>query len=491
MEVIKLKMRNYAMLQMTECAPHIVSEISEHFCFEVPGAKFMPAVKKRIWDGKIRLFNRTNGELNAGLYESLRKFAAERGYGIKVEEGKYGYPYDKNKVPHMAFQEFIESLNLPFKPRDYQYDAIVHGIEHKRSIILSPTGSGKSLIIYILARWYLAQHNMKLLLIVPTTSLVEQMYKDFYEYGYDVEKNVHRIYSGKDKVTDCPVIISTWQSIYKLGSPWFQQFGCIVGDEVHGFKSKSLSSIMNKSTEAEYRFGTTGTLDGTTVHKLVLEGLFGPTYTSVTTAKLQEDKHLAKLDIDIILLKYKRELCQLTDGRTYQDEIDFIVQYEKRNNFIANLAASLEGNTLVLFNLVDKHGKVLRPLIENRLKDGQRFFFVSGETKTTDREQIRNIVDLQNNSIILASLGTFSTGINIKNIHNIIFASPSKSQIRVLQSIGRGLRLSDNGSTTRLYDIADDLHIKSKKNFTLLHSAERVKIYAREKFPFKITQVPI
>jgi len=484
-------MRNYAMLQMVECAPHIVSEISEHFCFEVPGAKFMPAVKKRIWDGKIRLFNRTNGELNVGLYDSLRKFAGERGYGIKVEEGKYGYPYDKNKVPHMAFQEFIDSLNLPFKPRDYQYDAIVHGIENKRAIILSPTGSGKSFIIYILARWYLAQHNKKLLLIVPTTSLVEQMYKDFYEYGYDVEKNVHRIYSGKDKQTDCPIIISTWQSIYKLGSPWFQQFGCIVGDEVHGFKSKSLSSIMNKSIEAEYRFGTTGTLDGTTVHKLVLEGLFGPTYTSVTTVKLQEDKHLAKLDIDIILLKYKRELCQLTDGRSYQDEIDFIVRYEKRNNFIANLAASLEGNTLVLFNLVDKHGKVLRPLIEDKLKDGQRFFFVSGETKTADREQIRNIVDKQKNSIVLASLGTFSTGINIKNIHNIVFASPSKSQIRVLQSIGRGLRLSDDGSTTRLYDIADDLHIKSKKNFTLLHSAERVKIYSRERFPFKITQVPI
>ena len=491
MEVIKLKMRNYAMLQMVECAPHIVSEISEHFCFEVPGAKFMPAVKKRIWDGKIRLFNSTNGELNVGLYDSLRKFAGERGYGIKVEEGKYGYPYDKNKVPHMAFQEFIDSLNLPFKPRDYQYDAIVHGIENKRAIILSPTGSGKSFIIYILARWYLAQHNKKLLLIVPTTSLVEQMYKDFYEYGYDVEKNVHRIYSGKDKQTDCPIIISTWQSIYKLGSPWFQQFGCIVGDEVHGFKSKSLSSIMNKSIEAEYRFGTTGTLDGTTVHKLVLEGLFGPTYTSVTTVKLQEDKHLAKLDIDIILLKYKRELCQLTDGRSYQDEIDFIVRYEKRNNFIANLAASLEGNTLVLFNLVDKHGKVLRPLIEDKLKDGQRFFFVSGETKTADREQIRNIVDKQKNSIVLASLGTFSTGINIKNIHNIVFASPSKSQIRVLQSIGRGLRLSDDGSTTRLYDIADDLHIKSKKNFTLLHSAERVKIYSRERFPFKITQVPI
>ena len=491
MEIIKFKMKNYAMLQMTECPPYIVSELSEHFTFEVPGAKFMPAVKKRVWDGKIRMFNRTNGEINAGLYESIRKFCAERAYGIEVQESPYGFPYDKNKVPHMAFQEWMDKLDLPFKPRDYQYDAIVHGIENKRAILLSPTGSGKSFIIYLLARWYLENHNKKLLLIVPTTSLVEQMYKDFSDYGYDVETNCHRIYSGKDKETECPLIISTWQSIYKLGPPWFQQFGCVIGDEVHGFKSKSLSSIMNKAIKAEYRFGTTGTLDGTQVHKLVLEGLFGPVHRVTTTHELQKRDTLAKLDIDIVLLKYAREHCQLTDKRTYQDEIDFIVKYEKRNKFIANLAVNQTGNTLVLFNLVDKHGKVLRDLIEDRLKDGQRFFFVSGETKTSDREAIRNIVDRQKNSIILASLGTFSTGINIRNIHNIIFASPSKSQIRVLQSIGRGLRKSEDGTDTKLYDIADDLHYKSKKNFTLLHSGERIKIYTREKFPYRVTQVPI
>jgi superfamily II DNA or RNA helicase len=248
---------------------------------------------------------------------------------------------------------------------------------------------------------------------------------------------------------------------------------------------------MNKSIKAEYRFGTTGTLDGTQVHKLVLEGLFGPVHRVTTTHELQKRETLAKVDIDIVLLKYAREHCQLTDKRTYQDEIDFIVKYEKRNKFIANLAVNQTGNTLVLFNLVDKHGKVLRDLIEEKLQDGQRLFYVSGETKTNDREQIRNIVDRQKNSIILASLGTFSTGINIRNIHNIIFASPSKSQIRVLQSIGRGLRVSDDGSACKLYDIADDLHYKSKKNFTLLHSAERIKIYNREKFPYKITQVPI
>ena len=451
----------------------------------------MPSVKRRQWDGKIRMFNRTNGEINAGLYESIRKFAAEHGYGIKVEEGPYGFPYDRNKVPHMAFQEFLEGLNLPFKPRDYQYDAIVHGIENKRAILLSPTGSGKSFIIYTLMRWYLANHDKKLLLIVPTTSLVEQMYKDFSDYGYDVETNCHRIYSGKDKETDKKVVISTWQSIYKLGPPWFQQFGCVVGDEVHGFKSKSLSSIMNKAIKAEYRFGLTGTLDGTQVHKLVLEGLFGPVHRVTTTHALQEAKTLAPLDINVIVLKYQREHCLLTDKRTYQDEIDFLVTYEKRNKFIANLAADQEGNTLVLFNLVERHGKVLRDLIDERLKEGQRLFYVSGETKTSDREQIRGIVEKQKNSVILASLGTFSTGINIKNIHNIIFASPSKSQIRVLQSIGRGLRVADDGSACNLFDIADDLHWKSKKNFTLLHSGERIKIYNREKFPFKVTQVSI
>jgi superfamily II DNA or RNA helicase len=223
----------------------------------------------------------------------------------------------------------------------------------------------------------------------------------------------------------------------------------------------------------------------------VLEGLFGPVHRVTTTHELQENDTLSKLSIDIILLKYAEEYCKLTEGRSYQDEIDFIVSYEKRNNFIANLAISQTGNTLVLFNLVDRHGKVLRDIIENKLKKGQKLFYVSGETNTADREHIRNIVDGHRNAIIVASLGTFSTGINIRNLHNIIFASPSKSQIRVLQSIGRGLRKSDDGSDARLFDIADDLHYKAKKNFTLLHVGERIKIYTSEKFPYKITQVDI
>lgn len=489
--MIQIKLKNHAMLQITDAEPGVVQDLYNYFSFDVPGAKYMPAYKSRRWDGKIHLLNKMNGEFNAGLLHELEDYCYKRNYNLRLESSEYGYPGVQNKLNHMELMRWIETLDLPFKPRDYQYEGFSHALERKRCVLLSPTGSGKSFLIYLLLRWYLDRHDSPVLLVVPTTSLVEQMYSDFRDYGYNVEDNCHLIYSGKDKDTDKKVVITTWQSIHKLHPTWFTKFGCIFGDECHGFKAKSLSSIMNKAINAEYRFGTTGTMDGTATHQMVLEGLFGPTHRVTTTAKLQKENTLAKLDIDIILLNYSDEEKQKVKNATYQEEIEYIVGYSARNRFIRNLACSLDGNTLVLFNLVEKHGKVLKELIENKLDDGRRLFYVSGETKTSDREHVRGIVEKQTNSIILASLGTFSTGINIRNIHNIIFASPSKSQIRVLQSIGRGLRVSDDGRTTKLYDIADDLRTNGKPNFTLRHSAERVKIYKKEEFPFKMNSVKI
>jgi superfamily II DNA or RNA helicase len=305
------------------------------------------------------------------------------------------------------------------------------------------------------------------------------------------EKLAHKIYSGKDKETESPIIVSTWQSIYKLPKPWFKQFGAVFGDECHGFKSKSLTSIMNKCEEAEYRFGTTGTLDGTQTHELVLQGLFGRTYKVTTTKELQDNDTLAQLHIKRIILDYGEKERLDFGQRTYMDEIDYIVTNTKRNRFISNLALDMKGNTLVLYNYVEKHGKPLFNLIEDKAKEGRRVFFVSGGTDATDREAIRGIVEKQTDSIIVASLGTFSTGINIRNLHNIIFASPSKSQIRVLQSIGRGLRKSDNSADTKLYDIIDNISWKSRKNFALVHSEERLKIYEKEKFNCKTYKVEI
>jgi len=321
--------------------------------------------------------------------------------------------------------------------------------------------------------------------------LVEQLYQDFKDYGYDVENNCHRIYSGKDKNTDKRIVISTSQSIYKLTKPWFEQFVAIFGDECHGFKSKSLMTIMNKCTKAPYRFGTTGTLDGTQTHELVLQGLFGRTFKVTTTRELQDDDTLARLEIKRIVLDYAEKVRQEFGKRTYQDEIDYIVSHVGRNKFIRNLAVDQKGNTLVLFNYVEKHGKPLFDLIEEKVDEDRKVFFVSGETDTIDREAIRGIVEKQKNAIIVASLGTFSTGINIKNLHNIIFASPSKSQIRVLQSIGRGLRKSEDGKATTLYDLTDNLGWKARKNFALQHSEERLKIYEKEKFNHKSYKVDI
>ena len=471
-----------------KCDPSIAEELKDFFSFFVPGHKFMPAFRRRIWDGKIKLFNSITGELPVGLYPYLRSFCEKRNYSMEHVSSSYGSPDEENPINLKLLMEFIESLNLPHKIRDYQFDAFVEGIKRMRAILVSPTGSGKSLIIYCLMRWYIDNYSDKVLIIVPTTSLVEQMNSDFKSYGYDES---HLVYSGKDKNTHKRIMISTWQSIHRLNIDWFDQFGLVFGDECHGFKAKSLTSIMHKARQAKYRFGTTGTLDGSQTHELVLQGLFGKIFKVTTTRKLQDSDTLAQLNISMIMLNHSNEIKNDFSKKTYHEEIDYLINNTNRNSFISKLASDQKGNTLVLFQFVEKHGKVLYDLINNRIDEKRKLFFVSGEVDTTDREAIRGIVEKQDNAIIVASLGTFSTGINIRNLHNIIFASPSKSQIRVLQSIGRGLRKSDNNVNTKLFDIADDIRSKDKTNYSYIHALERIKIYKKEKFNFKIHKVDL
>jgi len=490
METIRVRKLNHAVLKV-ECDRSVGAELREFFSFYVPGYKFMPAYRNRVWDGKIRLYNQITGEISAGLFPQILSFAEGREYEIDIEETDYGNPNEGNKINADFMMKYIEALKLPFKIRDYQFDAVCTGIQRKSAILLSPTGSGKSLIIYTLMRYLLTSFDKDVLIIVPTTSLVEQMYNDFKTYGYDVEKNCHKIYSGKDKNTSKRIVISTWQSIHRFQKEWFARFGTVFGDECHGFKSKSLTTIMNKCTEAEYRFGTTGTLDGALTHELVLQGLFGKIYRVTSTRALQDNDTLAKLNIRRIVLEHNEKIRKEFGKKTYQEEIEFIVTNNRRNNFIKNLTLDLKGNTLVLYNYVEKHGKPLYNLMKDEITEGRKIFFVSGETAATDREAIRAIVEKQKNSITVASLGTFSTGINIRNLHNIVFASPSKSQIRVLQSIGRGLRKTDDGRSTTLYDIVDDITWKTRKNYGILHADERLRIYGREKFNHKTYRVSL
>ena len=469
-----------------ECESDVQREISEFFTFYVPGYKFMPAFRNRMWDGKIRLFSQKTKEIYFGLYPYVKAFAEERGYTIVA--GK-DVEVD-NKVNKDTVKHFCNSLGQKFEARDYQIDAVYNNLRFNRSLLLSPTASGKSFIIYALIRYYThLLKDKKCLLIVPTTSLVEQMYTDFESYGWNVKKNCHRLYSGYSNQTDKKVLISTWQSLYKLPKLYFEQFGAVFGDEAHLFKSKSLTEIMTKLIDCKYRIGLTGTLDGAHTHKLVLEGLFGAVNKVTTTKKLMDKKQLSNLAVRCLILKHSEANAKMVASGKYQDEIDHLVSSKPRNNFIKNLALKIKGNTLILFQLVEKHGKGLYELIENKSGKDREVFFVYGGVDAEQREKVREITEKSNNAIIVASYGTFSTGINIRNLHNIIFASPSKSRIRNLQSIGRGLRLGDNKVNATLYDIADDLQYKSKENFTLKHFQERINIYTEEEFDYEIHNI--
>ena len=482
---LKIAKKNEVYLKV-EAPDHVKYELADFFTFEVESAKFMQKTKRyRGWDGKIRLFSPATGELYCGLVDYLTDWAKKNKYEYEIEENEfYGSPDDFNElITPEGVAGFVKALHLPVKVRDYQYQAIYECLRYNRRLLLSPTASGKSLMIYALVRYY-TNLSRNVLIVVPTTSLVEQMYKDFESYGWKASSYCHRIYAGQEKYTNHKVVITTWQSIYKEPKKWFDRFDCVIGDEAHQFKAKSLSTLMSKLHDCKYRVGFTGTLDGANVNQLVLEGLFGRCSQVTRTSKLMQQGHVAKLKVKVILLKHEEKLFE-----GYQDEIDYLVDHSGRNKFIKNLAKDCKGNTLILFNYVDRHGIPLFNLINS--DTDQPVYLVHGGVDTDDREDIRHLTETSDNAIIVASYGTFSTGINIRNLHNVIFASPSKSRIRNLQSIGRVLRKGDNKSKATLYDIADDISTDRGNNYTLNHLMERVKVYNEEKFDYEIIDLKL
>ena len=477
-----VKKKNEVYITIHSKEEHVHKELADYFTFEVPEAKYLKKNPRyKYWDGTIRLYSPGTGALYHGLTNHLNSWAYERQYQIEYEKDEwYGDVHENNDlVSPQGVKHFMDKV-CNIKPRIYQYKAVYEALKNNRKLLLSPTGSGKSLMIYSIVRYYTATAK-KILIIVPTTSLVEQMVDDFISYGWNADAHVHKIYGGKDKNTDKPVIISTWQSIYKFPKRYFDDIDCVIGDEAHLFKSKSLTGIMTKLHNAKYRFGFTGTLDGSKTHKWVLEGLFGSCNRVTKTDDLIKSGYLSNFRIKILLCDHEPQMFE-----TFHDEIDYLVNHTSRNNLIKNLVKDLEGNTLVLFNYVEKHGEPLFELINNSVTSPRKVFFVHGGVDVEDREEVRKITEEEDNAVIVASYGTFSTGINIKRLHNIVFASPSKSRIRNLQSIGRVLRKGEGKDMATLYDIADDI---GGQNYTLKHLNERVNIYNDENFKYEVVRI--
>lgn len=481
---IHLQLLNNSMMRVVSDDPGIVMEMSEYFTHSVPGAKFTPAYK-RGWDGKVRYLNPMTCLMYAGLVHRVKKFCTSRNYTLSVDDRLL-----PGNVSNESIVDFVKTLGLPFEPKDYQYIALKKAISTRRMVVVSPTGSGKSLIAYLITRYCLdiLGHN-KVLVIVPTVSLVHQMASDFEEYGF--KEPVHKILGGREKKTGLSVVVSTWQSIYKQEAKWFSDVSCVIGDEAHGFGAKSLISIMDKMSDTSYRIGMTGTLPDDECSKITLEGLFGEAFKYVSTSELMERGDLTPLKIRVMVLKYDADTADTMKGADYDTEIKYIVTNEKRLNFVAKLALSLKGNTLVFFRFVERHGK---PLYNKILElkedtDDRPVFYISGEVDSEIREGIRKKIESLEDSISVVSQKTTSTGTNIKRVNNIIFAHPTKSKITNLQSIGRALRKLNGKEQAVLYDIGDVIQNGSKKNMSAIHLIERIKLYAKEDFKYQIIEI--
>jgi len=481
--------------------PSVIRDIWEHFQFAVPGARHMPSYRNGTWDGNIRLFNARNGQMYAGLYGKLLEFAACPGNDYIVEpvnDPYFGMIGADDEISPEEFDEFIQSLNLrndkgePISPRDYQITALQCAFREKTKLVLSPTASGKSLVIYALVRWMQLLSSRPIVVVVPTTQLVRQMYGDFEDYSsadeWSAAANCHMVYSGKDKITKHQVTITTWQSLAKFPAAYMRTVDGLIGDEAHTFQAKTLTGIMESIINAKWRIGLTGTLDGSKVSAMVLEGLFGPIQRVASTKELQDAGQIAQLKIDILLLKWPEATRKAMSKADYQSEISFLTTNETRNMMIRNLALDQDGNTIVMFRMIE-HGKAIYDLICEKAHKRRKVFFVDGQTDVEVRDQIRKIVENEKDAIIVASV-VFATGTSINNLHNIIFAQPMKGQIKVLQSIGRGLRISEDGRPTKLIDLADDIQWKKWRNYTLRHAGDRIKIYAQEKFDYRIFEIP-
>ena len=460
--------------------------IQGYFEFYADNYIFHPKYKMHVWDGKIRLFNIKTCELPIGLFKSLITNLKTDGihYEVKDEIIEYG-----KKISTENLLKFNNMLKCDKIPRDYQIRAVQLMMYLKKSIILSSTASGKSFIAFLFFNLlkYL-NPDYKFLLVVPTVQLVEQMYKDFIDYGKDFtdyDEYIHRIYTGKDKHTKKPITISTWQSLMRLDETYFHQFDCILIDECHLATGKEISKIVSNAINAEYKVGMSGTLKKAKTDVMQLESLFSNVHRVSKTIDLINAGHLTDVTINGLILKYPLEKCKFVKDLDFDQECKFVNGQKFKISFVSKLADSRNKNTLVLFKKIEYGTNIFNYLKEHSKK---KIFYVDGTIQVDQREVVRKYFEENNDAIVVASYGTFSTGINITNLHNIIFAESMKSMIKVIQSIGRGLRKHKDKNKMYLFDICDDLSYGKHKNTLLKHFLERISYYDEEQFDYKIKE---
>lgn len=438
---------------------HTKHKLMRLFHIEEPGHYFNPRYKLGIWDGKRSIY--TGGNLiHTGLIPFIKKYCKNN--KIEFEDTTKQYPFHKQN--NIDISKFIENLQLPFSPRDYQLNAVKECIHYKKLAICSPTSSGKSFIIYMLAR-YMQEHKKKynkILIIVPSKILVKQMYDDFADYSknnsWDVKDNCSRISSDFVKDYNKDIIITTYQSIVNESLEFFKNFEGVILDECHGAqsynneKAKRLHIILNQCINSRYRFGFTGTFPDEMLYKLTLLKYFCNKYDATDYGELLENNWISKFTLNALKLNYLVN----KNGQIYRDELNYIYESSYRNEFLKKLLLKNKNNQLVLFKEVTKHAlKFYNELISDQRFEGKKIVLLRGESKVKDRDEAKKLIAENDNIILLATYKLLGTGWSVNNLHHIIFAAPLKSKQPILQSIGRGLRLLNSDKNCQIWDIID------------------------------------
>lgn len=488
MDTIRIEYFNETYIRVSSADASIEQELKDYFSFEVESSQYMKRKNPRLkyWDSKIYLYNRMSKFIYKGLLLRILEFADKRGYAVEyINDDDNDFHLDDAEISEFVGDTKINIRGEMVYLTDYQQTAASFAIKNHRALLLSPTSSGKSAIIHTLIRWHL-QFDRKVLLVVPSTLLVDQMYSDFndYEAGFS-DENCQKLYGGKSKRVDRNVLITTWQSIFTQSPEYLSQFDVVIGDEAHGLTSKEVSKFLDNMTQCKFRIGTTGTTNGSKIHQLQLEGIFGRLLKVTTTNELMQRGVVSDMEIEMVLFEHSPLVCAKYKKSDYLEEVKYIASIDARNKYIADIIKNktTTGTTLVLFNLTE-HGR----LIYDSLNDVPNVFYIDGSVATEDRELIRTGVNQIEKSVVIASSGTMKQGVSIPSIDTIILVTPTKARITILQSLGRGLRLKDGKSKCMVYDLADDF---DKRCFSKGHAKQRARMYKSEKFKVNLRKVKL
>lgn len=451
-----------------------LQEIREYFSVENEAAKFSRSffVPKRLY------CIAPNGYFDIGLVEEIINFLDTRSYQYKIN---YTDAALKEINPKLE-KSLIKRLNLDL--RDYQEEAVNKCLKVGRGVILLGTGAGKTLTIATLIdNFYLYSKNLsnfKALIIVPDLGLVNQTYNDFIEYN--VSFSVTRWTGKLQPDPDANVVIANIDIIRNKFEEnlWIKSVDVLILDEAHKFnKGNKCSKVLDK-IRTPNKFGFTGTLPADNIDKWNVIGKIGPVLIKKSSYELREEKFLTNVSIKVFCLNYKTKPIKVRNSgdttENYRNELQFLTFNSFRNKVVEKTCSNFKNNILILINNID-HGQHLFSLLTAALPDKQ-VFFIRGEVEVDERDRVKKIMESSNNVICIAISAIFSTGVNIKNLHMIIFAAGGKSFIRTVQSIGRGLRLSDNKEKLVIIDIADMLEYGTD------HSIKRKEIYNDEKIEY-------